>query len=186
MKVAILFAQEQSIYKTLPDCDVWDIERDARNYENDYPVVAHPPCRAWASFRYFAKPRPGEKNLARLAVALVRINGGVLEHPKLSILWEDQKLPIDDEIDNHGGFTIHVDQYWFGHKARKATKLYICGCKPQEIPDFPIRFGDPEYLVRNTSTSPKPAITKHECEATPKEFALWLVDLAKTCARKTV
>jgi hypothetical protein len=43
--------------------------------------------------RHFAKPRADEKNLARLAVALVREFGGVLEHPANSTLWPAQKLP---------------------------------------------------------------------------------------------
>ena len=28
--VAVLFARSDSIYKSMPECDVWDIERDAR------------------------------------------------------------------------------------------------------------------------------------------------------------
>ena len=47
MTVAILFARSDSYYKTLPECDVWDIERDARKWPGGAPVVAHPPCRAW-------------------------------------------------------------------------------------------------------------------------------------------
>jgi len=46
--VAVLFARADSIYKSLPDCDVYDIERDARTYDGPWPVVAHPPCRVKA------------------------------------------------------------------------------------------------------------------------------------------
>ena len=46
--VAVLFAREDSHYKTLPQCDVYDMARDARTYDGPHPVVAHPPCRAWA------------------------------------------------------------------------------------------------------------------------------------------
>ncbi len=28
--IAVLFARKDSIYKSLPECDVWDAERDAR------------------------------------------------------------------------------------------------------------------------------------------------------------
>ena len=84
--MAALFVRADSIYKTLPGVDAYDIERDARTYDGPWPVVAHPPCRAWGRLRTFAKPRPDERNLARLAVALVREFGGVLEHPENSTL----------------------------------------------------------------------------------------------------
>lgn len=45
-RVAVLFAREDSVYKTLPECEVYDMARDARTYDGPWPVVAHPPCRA--------------------------------------------------------------------------------------------------------------------------------------------
>ena len=82
MQIAVLFARADSNYKQLPECDVWDAERDARNWPGGCQVVAHPPCRAWGRLRHFAKPRDDEKDLARFAVAQVRKWGGVLEHPE--------------------------------------------------------------------------------------------------------
>ena len=64
MKVTILFARADSNYKTLQDCDVFDSRRDARRWPGGCPVVAHPPYRAWGRLRHFARPRPGEKELA--------------------------------------------------------------------------------------------------------------------------
>ena len=92
--VAVLFARSDSVYKTLPGCDVYDMERDARIYDGPHPVVAHPPCRAWGRLRVFASPRPDERNLARLAVAMVREFGGVLEHPAGSTLWAAQSRAL--------------------------------------------------------------------------------------------
>ena len=86
MTVAVLFARADSIYKTMPECDVYDIERDARTWPGGCPVVAHPPCRAWGKLFYFAKPRAGEKELGPFAANQVRRFGGVLEHPKDSKL----------------------------------------------------------------------------------------------------
>lgn len=76
MDVAVLFARKDSIYKTIPGCDVYDTDRDARNYDGPYSIVAHPPCRAWSQLSHFAKPRPDEKELARFAVRQIRKYGG--------------------------------------------------------------------------------------------------------------
>ena len=76
MIVAVLFARRDSVYKTLPDLDVWDEPRDARKWPGGTSLVAHPPCRAWGRFKKFAKPAPHEKQLARDAVAHIRRWGG--------------------------------------------------------------------------------------------------------------
>lgn len=79
--IAVLFARSDSIYKSLPGCDVYDIERDALTWPGGSPVVAHPPCRAWGSFAWRARPREGERECAPWAVEQIRRHGGVLEHP---------------------------------------------------------------------------------------------------------
>lgn len=110
MTVAVLFARADSHYKVLPDCDVYDMQRDARTYDGPHPVVAHPPCRAWGRLRAFANPRPDKRNLGRLAVALVREFGGVLEHPAGSTLWSAQGLPAPGSRDAFGGWTLAAPQ----------------------------------------------------------------------------
>lgn len=65
--VAVLYARADSNYKAMENVDVWDAERDARNWPGGCPVVAHPPCRAWSALAHMAKPRPDEKDLARHA-----------------------------------------------------------------------------------------------------------------------
>src|SRR3972149_3930233 len=108
MRPSVLFARRDSDYK-LMDCDVWDIDRDARNYTGNAPVIAHPPCRAWGRLRHFAKPRPDEKDLALFAVATVRRCGGVLEHPASSTLWQAADLPLPGyPADRFGGWTFPV------------------------------------------------------------------------------
>lgn len=136
--IAVLFARDDSRYKELDGYDVYDIHRDARNYCLSYPVLAHPPCRAWGQLSHMANPRPDEKQLAFFALAQVRLNGGVLEHPAGSRLWREANLPLEGEFpDEFGGFTIEVDQYDFGHVAHKKTKLYICGIAMRELPQLP-------------------------------------------------
>lgn len=181
--VAVLFAREDSVYKTLPGVDVYDMERDARTYDGPHPVVAHPPCRAWASLRNHAKPRPDERNLARLAVALVREFGGVLEHPWRTTLWDAQRLPAVGQRDAFGGFTLVIDQNWWGHRAQKRTRLYVVGCEPNEVPPLPLVLGEATHTVGLWSGRDKancrPSIAKHEYEHTPAALAEWLVAVAR-------
>ena len=188
MTVAVLFAREDSIYKTLPNCDVFDMARDARTYDGPHPVVAHPPCRGWGGFAWRANVRPDERNLARLAVGLVRAFGGVLEHPSSSRLWQDQKLPKPGERDQYGGFTYSLNQYCLGHMANKMSVFYIVGCEPSDIPGIPLVLGEPEFVIgdvgRATDGTKRPEISKAEREHTPEPLARWLVDLAGRCRVK--
>lgn len=189
--VAVLFARSDSYYKTLPGCDVWDIERDARNWPGGVPGVFHPPCRAWGRLSHMANPRPDEKDLARWAVAQVRRWGGVLEHPKASRLWADQGLPAPGKRDEFGGFTLGIHQHWFGHRATKATLLYIVGVAPGDFPEMPMRLGDGSHVIAqdvrckdgtripNGDPRKRPECTKPEREHTPRELAEWLVELAR-------
>lgn len=101
--IAVLFARSDSIYKSLPGCDVYDIERDALTWPGGSPVVAHPPCRAWGSFAWRARPREGERECAPWAVEQIRRHGGVLEHPAASKLWPEHGLPEPGQRDAWGG-----------------------------------------------------------------------------------
>lgn len=180
--VAVLFARSDSVYKTLPGCDVYDIERDARTWPGGAPIVAHPPCRAWGGLRHFAKPRPDEKDLARWAVQQIIRWGGVLEHPAGSTLWQDMALPPPGQRRDYIGWTLPIDQNWWGHRARKRTWLYIVGCEPRDVPDMPIVLGETTHVVQSRRrTDYRPHITKPEREHTPIELARWLVELAGRC-----
>ena len=92
--IAVLFARDDSRYKELDGYDVYDINKDARTFCKKIPVIAHPPCRAWGMLSHMANPREGEKQLAYLALAQVRLNGGILEHPAGSRLWKEAPLPL--------------------------------------------------------------------------------------------
>lgn len=191
--IAVLFARQDSVYKTIPGCDVFDIERDARNYAGGMPVVAHPPCRAWGRLRMAAKPRDGEKDLAYFAVETIRRVGGVLEHPASSSLWAAAGLPKPGYRDAWGGFTLPICQHWFGHRARKDTWLYVCGIEPGQVPPLRFVLGDSTHVIAQNRTlkdgtrmrkgHPKwrPEVSKAEREHTPPALAEWLVDLAKRC-----
>lgn len=193
--VSVLFARHNSVYKTLPCVDVWDKTRDARHYDGMDAVVAHPPCAQWGQLRHFANDVPEIKALAPWAVRCVRKCGGVLEHPRGSTLWGYEKLPMNG-IDAFGGWTLPIDQNWFGHKARKRTLLYIVGCPPRDIPPLPLVLGrathvvagapalDPVAALRRKQAPPewsRPSVTHAEREHTPPELAAWLVELARRC-----
>ena len=180
--IAVLFARPDSIYKQIPDCDVWDKDRNALNWPGSMPVVAHPPCRAWGQLQHFAKPELGERELAIWAVEQIRRWGGVLEHPFGSRLWAECGLPVRNQSDIYGGWTLGVLQYWWGHRAAKATRLYIVGCSPSHLPSLPFVLGDAPCVVQTRKRiDHRPHLRKPEREHTPEKFAHWMVEVARRC-----
>ncbi len=188
MSVAVLFTRADSVYRSLP-VECFDLARDARTFELDRPVVAHPPCRAWSRLRAFAKPRPDEKDLARWAVHVVRHCGGVLEHPSGSALFRELGLPAPGSKarDAFGGWCLPVSQSWWGHRAEKRTWLYICGIDPGDEPRMPLRLGVASHTLGLFSgrdrARARPEVSKPEREGTPAAFASWLVELAARAGR---
>jgi hypothetical protein len=167
--VAVLFARSNSVYKSIPGCDVWDAERDARNWQGGMPVVAHPPCRAWGRFSWAAKPRPDERALAPWAIDQVRAHGGVVEHPIGSALWDAVGCLGYGMRDRFGGVLVPVLQSWWGHRAPKETGLYIVG----PVPEFPYDDTPATGRIENMGQA--------ERERTPEPFARFLVYLAESC-----
>ena len=186
MRVAVLFARADSVYKTMPECDVWDEARDARRWPGGMRVVTHPPCRCWGKLRQFAKPRneAEERKLAVQAVQAVQAYGGVLEHPAESTLWAHCGLPTPGRApDKHGGWTALIHQCDFGHEAEKATWAYIVGCHPDDLPEMPPP-AEPTGLVKPRRGVPRDGrkiITKRAREATPLPMARWFVAVALRC-----
>lgn len=82
-----------------------------------------------------------------------------------------------------------IDQDWFGHRAEKRTKLYIVGCRPRDVPAYPLRLEEPTHVVspwaglRAGMPGYRPQMRQAEREHTPPRLAAWLVDLARLCAR---
>lgn len=197
--IAALFVRADSVYHSMPAVDAWDATRDARRWPGGCPLIAHPPCRAWGRMRDKAQPREDEKDLARWAVAQVRTNGGVLEHPAQSTLWPDQGLPLPRSTrgnrprDAWGGWTLPISQNWFGYRAEKLTWLYVVGCEPKDLPPFPLDLADPPRVVaqlkgrggkprpRKGDQGWRPEVTRTERERTTPAFAQWLAELARRC-----
>lgn len=189
--VPVLFARKNSIYNQIPCCDVWDISRDAMTWPGGRPLIAHPPCAQWGRLRGLAKNSQVEKNYAIHAVDLIRKYGGVLEHPAGSILWKDENisLPRIGHYDAFGGYTIAMPQYWFGHKAMKHTWFYILGCKPEDLPEIPLKISNPQYVVssvKRKERKDKKELSRCGRESTPLSLAQWLVEVIKRINTKKI
>lgn len=169
MTVAALFTCRSGPYASL-GCDVFDLARDARTFRLDRPVVAHPPCRAWGRLRHFSKPREDERDLALWAIWVVRVCGGVVEHPAASRLWQFVGLRAGVR-DQFGGLLTFVHQDGYGHRAPKPTGLYCVGCRV-ELP--------PALYVPGSGRVER--MGRQERERTPVPFARALVAAALEAA----
>lgn len=174
--LAVLFARKKSHYKDFDGLQVYDENRDARTFKGSCPVIAHPPCRAWGRLRQMSKHLMDEKSLALFAVQQVQQNGGILEHPAYSTLWPEAGLPHPGHVDGYGGFTLPINQAWFGHRAPKATWLYIVGVCANELPALPYDLGYPSGRVEYMGQA--------ERERTPVDLAKWLISVAKLIGEK--
>lgn len=152
----VLFVRSDSVYKRL-GADCYDIDRDALSFPWDRPAICHPPCRAWGNFRWNAKPRPGEKQLAIWAMENIRRVGGILEHPKTSTLWQYLRP---------GDCVLHINQCDFGHGAQKATTLFYNNIRG--FPPLPPPYTGYLNRVENMCT--------REREETPVDLAKWLLE----------
>ena len=183
--IAVLFARADSIYKSFPFCDVWDINRDALQWPGGTPCIAHPPCRLWGCLRQFSTAPPEEKALGVWAIAQVRQWGGVVEHPAMSGLWKATHCPQPSGgIDQWGGWMLGIYQQWFGHRACKPTWLYIVGCRPVHIPPIPFVLGEASHVISSVNSRGRPQVTKRERDATPPALAAWLIAVAEQCTQR--
>lgn len=190
--ISVLFVAKNSVYKTMTDSagqplDCWDEDRDAMKWPGGNPIVAHPPCRLFCMLRHMSTAPLKEKELAYLSVDRVRQWGGVLEHPAYSKLWEDCNLPKPGKRDQYG-FSYGVEQWWFGHPAKKSTWLYVVGCEPSEFPKHSFLMGYPQHCLGkspyrgNGDRRSKLFDNRKEARsATPPAFAAWLVETAERC-----
>jgi hypothetical protein len=178
----------------------WDEKRDARTYAGPGPVVAHPPCQLWGNMAAAAWGRwhkrlpawyPGGDDGGCFAAALaaVRKNGGVLEHPAGSHAFDVFNGPYYTRPSSKGGWEIGdewgewictVWQSAYGHLADKATiVLYVGARAPFELDwrhvkgTHQVGWPDSRGKARN-----KPTLSKALANATPLRFAAELIRLA--------
>jgi hypothetical protein len=173
LKIAILCAANNSSYTKLPNVEVFGINRDARTFAGGMPIVAHPPCRAWSiRYAHMAKPEAGERELGLFCAEKLRECGGILEQPAHSRLFRAVGLPCPGELSGRL-YTLEVHQSWWGFPVKKATWLAFCGISASMI-HLPLRLhdwrGDGLRFER---------LSKNQRAATTRQFAEWLVDLAR-------
>ena len=134
--VAALYVEPDGPYAGLDGVEVWDEARDARAYTGPHPVVAHPPCTRWCKPATIHFQRDGnDGGCFAAALESVRDFGGILEHPAYSLAWRWFGLctpPLSGgwvNADWIGGWTCHVNQGHYGHRAKKPTWLYAHSSK---------------------------------------------------------
>lgn len=203
--IAALYIDPKGPYAKRPDVDAWDKTRDARLYAGPWPVVAHPPCERWGRYAEggpsarVARVRGDDGGCFASALAAVRRWGGVLEHPAHSSAWATHELlapPRQGGWISAGdwfGWTCCVEQGHYGHRARKATWLYVVGATA--LPS--LRWGpsaararlDAGYHSAAERAAAKASgmvttaerLGARECRLTPAEFAALLENIASGC-----
>lgn len=191
--IAALYVQTNGHYYGLPDVDPWDEARDARQYRGPWPVVAHPPCTRWCALAHAVQGRYPHLRVGEdggcfaAALSCVRRYVGVLEHPAHTKAWGAHDMTKPQAAGgwqraNCGGWVCQVSQGHYGHRAAKATWLYVYGT--DDLPE--LLWGKAECsavvgFCTNRGNSPKPRLSKREASATPPAFRQILIDIARRC-----
>jgi hypothetical protein len=191
-ELAAIFVQPDGCYTNDPRIDAWPELRDARKYNGDLPVVAHPPCQLWGAlacvnFKRWGGEhnRPGnDAGCFESALASVRRVGGVLEHPAKSRAFAAHGITKPSgagwQRSECGGWVCEVWQSAYGHRARKATWLYYFGkANPFEL-DWSRQPGSHQvgFYDQRGKAANKPTLSKREANATPESFKEALISLA--------
>ena len=210
--VAALYVEHGGTYYGLDGVEPWGLpERDAREYAGPHPAVAHPPCSRWCRLAGLVEARWGHKRgedggCFAAALAAVRQWGGVLEHPAYSDAWAAFELPFPLRTGGWqkglcGGWSCHVEQIRYGHRAKKATWLYAYGTALPSlrwgyIPDqveMAVRRRDSSKRERaralvswcgnhTAADEDRPRLSKKEAKATPILFRDALLDIARSAS----
>lgn len=198
--IAALFVEAGGIYYGLDGVDPWPLLRDARLFNGIEPVIAHPPCERWGRYWRGGPNRNKDLKLGddggcfEFALAAVRRNGGVIEHPEATKAYDyfGIKRPPRDGgwivADDFGGYTCCVAQGNYGHKANKFTWLYAVRT------DRPgLKWGKSEARARLDKGNYREYsrdqlrmmlgmefLTSYGNRATPVEFRDLLIELARS------
>jgi hypothetical protein len=154
--IAVLCASNKSKYYLINGLDIYDNNRNAFTFNSNLPIIAHPPCAQWSRLKGLAKPLILEKYLAVWCYEWIVKNGGILEHPNGSYLFD--YLGIRNKC-------YKVDLREFGYPAIKTTLLYFHNYKPISQP-----------LTLEPARSNVTKMHSADRMITPIKFNRWLVD----------
>lgn len=205
--IAALYVQKDGCYFGLPNIEPYDENRDARKYNGPHPVIAHPPCQRWGRYWFGGPSIKIRKSLGDdggcfdRALWCVRNFGGVLEHPAFSAAFKYYNIASPDPMggwhsaaDGYGAWICQVHQGHYGHRADKATWLYVV--KPRPLPELiwgPSQgkmrmdegFHSTEERKQKRANGIKPLerLSKTERAATPLLFRDLLISIAESSIR---
>lgn len=106
--------------------DLYDKNRDAYTFNSSQKLIAHPPCQQWSKLKGLATYNKREKEIALFCWEKVNQNGGILEHPLGSSLFNYVNA------DKKKIYLVH--QHIFGFAAQKPTLLYCHNINILPIP----------------------------------------------------
>lgn len=201
-KIAALFVEKNGVYFNHPLIDPWDVERNAFLYRGPEKVIAHPPCKRWGKYwsggpsAKIKRLKGDDGNCFAHALWCVRTFGGIIEHPEGSWAWEWFGLRKPSRTskwiraDNFGGLTCSVEQGHYGHRARKATWLYMVGCWPIDLAwgvahgkmplEESFRSSRDRKHYRSIEVKPRLRVTAQERLATPVQFRDLLIQIVSS------
>jgi len=184
-----LFVAAGGAYFGLPDVEPWDEARDARQYADPWPVVAHPPCARWCQLAPLNAKRYGlelgdDDGCFESALSSVRHYGGVLEHPAFSYAWAAFDLPRPPRAGwqavGLAAWVGQVPQAAYGHRARKLSWLYYVGRSAPPVLNWsrPAHTAKVSFLANNGGAD-LPVLRGKAASATPPAFRDALLAIAR-------
>jgi hypothetical protein len=199
--VAALYVETNGVYFGLDGVEPYDEARDAFTYRGPRPAIVHSPCDRWGRY-WSGGPSANERRLKgddggafAHGLWVTRTFGGLMEHPEASHAWVWFGLSRPNPLggwrpcDSFGGWTCQVEQGHYGHRARKKTWLYAVGVDLPELRwgpstgerlDEGFHSAEERRAARAAGVIPRPRLSTAENLATPLEFAMTLVSMARS------